>query len=64
MLYEVITFGTDSSLSGRAREDPRRAGRVGREARELGSFYQSPATGDSRLQNDVLFTFAIGARLR
>jgi len=34
------------------------------EARELGSFYQSPATGDSRLQNDVLFTFAIGARLR
>lgn len=34
------------------------------EAREIGSFYKSPATGNSRLQNDVLFTFSIGTRVR
>jgi hypothetical protein len=34
------------------------------EARDFAYFFKSPATGDSRLQNDVYVTFAVGARVR
>lgn len=34
------------------------------EARDFAYFFESAATGDSRLQNDVFVTFAVGARIR
>lgn len=34
------------------------------ELRDIASFYESPITGDSRLQNDIAITVGVGTRIR